>query len=79
MNKNTVSARLNRVAGQIQSLSKKINEEEIGCYDALVQIKAIQKGIDAATSNYVQASLKECIGKKNDADIEKILTLFISL
>jgi DNA-binding FrmR family transcriptional regulator len=75
MRKNTISQRLNIVKGQLDGLSKLINEES-DCKKVTAQLKAISSAFKKITEIYLKENLECCMKDmklKNNKNAEFLL------
>jgi len=75
MRKNTVAQRLNIIKGQIEGLSKLVNEKN-ACQKVVMQFHAVNSGLKKIIELYLKENLASCfqsINSKEKKDIDFIL------
>lgn len=66
------TARLNKISGQIQGLSRMIEAHE-DCEKIIVQFQAIKGAIDAVFHDVLTDNLDRCLSGKNPKELKTIL------
>lgn len=71
MRKNTVAQRLNIVKGQMDALSKIIDEGK-NCKKTIEQFRAVNSGLKKVIELYLQENLQSCLQSTTAKDKEEI-------
>jgi len=66
--------RLKKVIGQLTGIMKMIDEQQ-DCEKIIIQFQAAKAALESAFSLSLSTSLKECLQKKENKSVEKILSL----
>ena len=77
--KKFITNRLNRIGGQINGISKMI-ENDAYCNDVLIQLSAVEKSIKSLSSHILEKHLYTCVARdleNGDFDtIDELISLF---
>ncbi|MBP7898368.1 metal-sensitive transcriptional regulator [Candidatus Gracilibacteria bacterium] len=74
MRKNTITQRLNIIKGQIDALSKIIDDEK-NCKKTIEQFRAVNSGLKRVVELYLQENLASCLQSTTPKDKERINTI----
>lgn len=61
MDSKNLHTRLNRIAGQINAISKMIDEESVPCEDVLIQINAAKSALHKVGQIILEGHLHHCV------------------
>lgn len=69
-----VTARLKKVAGQVEALVRMIESGE-GCEKVIIQFQAAKAALERTYSLVLDRSLKECMSQNDSENVGRILKL----
>lgn len=75
---------LNIIKGQVEGITKMIQEER-GCKEVMVQIKAVKSGFNNIAERFIKEHLKDCLSNQNNQkmipmeEFDEILSLFAKM
>lgn len=73
-----VTARINRIIGQLRGIDKMINQER-GCNEILQQIRAVKKAIDGLSQEIVVSDICRYVPHKDRTKVNKTIKGVIGL
>lgn len=72
--KDTLTARLNRIEGQVRGITRMVGDEKY-CVDILTQIAAVRAALDRVALGVLEDHVKGCVAGAVDADEDKLTEL----
>ena len=79
VDKKTIQSRLNRISGQINGISKMV-ENDAYCNDVLIQLSAVKSSIKSLSAYILENHLYTCIAndleKGNLESLDELISLF---
>ena len=79
VDKKTIQSRLNRISGQINGISKMV-ENDAYCNDVLIQLSAVKNSIKSLSTHILENHLYTCVSRdleNGDLDsIDELISLF---